>query len=85
MKLPFLQDTNGKPSASLTLSVIAFAITSLWFLLSFLNIKIAGWSVKPFEEGPAIAFLIPCLSLYWGRRFSDSRAQGKNGDSDNNG
>lgn len=69
----YIKDTNGKPSASLTLSVIAFILTSVWFLISFLHIKVGSWEPRQFNETAAIAFLIPCLSLYWGRRFSDNK------------
>jgi len=68
MKIPFFNDTSGKPSASLTLSLIAFSLVALWFLLSFINIKIAGWQPREFQEVPAIAFLTPCLFLYFNRR-----------------
>ena len=69
----YIKDINGKPSASLTLSVIAFILTSVWFLISFLHIKVGSWEPRQFNETAAIAFLIPCLSLYWGRRFSDNK------------
>lgn len=71
----YIKDTNGKPSASLTLSMIAFILVALWFLISFINVKIGTWTPKPFNEASALAFLIPCLSLYWGRRFSDDKLQ----------
>ena len=67
----WIKNTSGQKSASLTLSVIAFLLTAVWFLLSFLNIKILGWSPRQFEETAALAFLLPCLSLYFGRRASE--------------
>ncbi len=67
----WVKNTAGQPSASLTLSLVAFVLTAVWFLLSFLNIRILGWSPRVFEETAALAFLLPCLSLYFGRRASD--------------
>lgn len=75
MKFPFIKDTSGKESASLTLSIAAFLLVSTWFLLSFLGIKFGSWSVREFSEGAAMSYLIPCLTLYWGRRFTDLKKE----------
>lgn len=75
MRFPFIKDTSGKPSASLTLSVISFILVSLWFLLSFLGVKYGGWAVREFSEGAAMAYLTPCLLLYFGRRATDKTSK----------
>lgn len=67
----WIKNADGKPSASLTLAIVAFVLTASWFLLSFLNVKLGTWSVREFEETAALSFLLPCLSLYWGRRASE--------------
>lgn len=69
----WIKNTDNKPSASLTLSIIAFALTALWFTLSFLNIKVLSWQPRQFEETAALAFLLPCLSLYFGRRLNEAK------------
>lgn len=71
MKLPTfsslcLTNTDGKPSASLTLAVIAFCLTSVWFILGGIFKGVPH--ITPFNSGDALAFLTPCLTLYFGRR-----------------
>lgn len=78
MNFPFITDTSGKKSASLTLSITAFILVSLWFLLSFLSVKLGSWSVKEFSEGAAMAYLTPCLLLYFGRRVADNKLEQTN-------
>lgn len=75
MQFPFLVDTSGKRSASLTLSATAFLLVSLWFLLSFLSFGIGSWKVKEFSETAAMSYLIPCMALYFGRRVADKRTE----------
>ncbi len=69
----WIKNTDQKPSASLTLSIIAFVLTAIWYTLSFLNIKVLSWQVKEFDETAALAFLLPCLSLYFGRRLNEAK------------
>lgn len=67
----WIKNTSGQPSASLTLSVVAFCLTALWYLLGgILELP----RVRAFDAGDAMAFLGPLLALYWGRRHSDGGA-----------
>lgn len=71
----FVKNTAGKPSASLTIGLVAFVATLVWFILSMFQVP----HVKAFDSGDALAFLMPCLSLYFGRRLTDARAKPQEG------
>ncbi len=69
MKL-LLKNTDGKPSYSLTMVVMAFLATLLWFILSiFTHIK--GFDIRAFDGGAAMAFLSPLLLNYYGSKHLD--------------
>jgi hypothetical protein len=75
MNFPFIKSTDGKKSASLTISLTAFILVAVWFLISFLNLKIGGWQPREFNDTSALAFLSPCLLLYFSRRKSEDEKQ----------
>lgn len=71
MKL-LLKNTHGKPSYSLTMVVMAFLATLLWFILSiFTHIK--GFDIRAFDGGAAMAFLSPLLLNYYGSKHLDKK------------
>jgi len=68
-KAPWLwiRDEKGKKSASLTLAVVAFTICSFWIGLSIIE-QIGDIKIRAFDSVAAVAYMSPCLALYWGRR-----------------
>lgn len=70
MKL-LLKNGEGKPSYSLTMAVLAFAATLLWYILSiFTHIK--GFDIRAFDGAAAMAFLSPILLNYYGGKHLDA-------------
>ena len=63
----FLKRSDGQPSASFTMMVIAFSVVTLWLLLSVFD-KLGPVQFRPFSGSEAMAYLTPILALYWGRR-----------------
>lgn len=74
IQVPLLKQSNGKPSASFTMVFLAFNAVLLWLTLSIVE-GIGPVKVRAFDSGQAMAFLVPLLSLYFGRRFTDSKAE----------
>lgn len=69
MKL-LLRSNDGKPSYSLTMAVLAFIATLIWYILSiFTHIK--GVDIRAFDGGAAMAFLSPLLLNYYGSKHLD--------------
>ena len=69
MKL-LLRSNDGKPSYSLTMAVLAFIATLVWYILSiFTHIK--GFDIRAFDGGSAMAFLSPLLLNYYGSKHLD--------------
>ena len=75
MKFSWIKNTQGEQSASLTMSIIAFSVVTLW-LIAWLIATPFEVPVPMFEAGIAMAYLSPILALYFGRRWSSSN--GKN-------
>lgn len=80
MHLPFIHNTAGERSASLTLAVIAFVAVTGW-LVAWLVCTPLGLLVPPFDASAALQYLTPILALYFGRRHTDSKGQHKSEES----
>lgn len=70
----WLKQSDGKPSASLTMVFLAFNVCLLWLFLSIVE-GLGPIKVRAFDAGQAMTFLTPLLGLYFGRRFTDSKNQ----------
>jgi len=70
MEVPFFKNSDGKKSASFTMVAIAFAVVTLWLLLSIAQ-KLGSVEIRPFAASDAMAYLSPILLLYFGRRKQD--------------
>lgn len=67
----WINDTNGNPSMSATFATIAFFTTTVVYVLSIFE-KIGDVSFKVFDAAACSSYLIPTLSLYFGRRWTDT-------------
>ena len=63
----FLKNNKGVPSVSLTMTVIAFTITTIIFLASSIE-SIGTFKFRAFDAASTSAYLIPILGLYFGRK-----------------
>ena len=70
MSLGWLKNTDGKPSSSFSMMIVAFSIVSLWLLLSIFT-KVGHFEIRPFSGTEAMAYLSPCFMLYYGRKGQD--------------
>ena len=68
----WLKNTQGQPSASLTMAFIGFLIVTLWLLISIFS-KIGKIEIREFDASQAMQYLLPLLCLYGGRRYTDGR------------
>lgn len=69
----WINDTNGNPSMSATFATISFFVTTIVYILSIFQ-KIGSVEIKTFDPAAAGSYLIPSLGLYFGRRWTDSKA-----------
>lgn len=70
-----MRNTQNIPSASLTMSVIAFLVVTLW-LTAWLIATPFDVPVPTFDAGTAMAYLSPVLALYFGRRWVSNNNSG---------
>jgi len=70
----WIKNSQGKPSASLTMSLVAFITVTLW-LLVWLIATPFGAPVPIFEAATAMAYLSPILALYFGRRWTSDNGR----------
>ena len=68
----WIRNTNGEPSMSATFAVIAFFTTTAMYVASFFE-KIGPVTIRPFDPGICAAYLVPTLTLYFGRRTVDTK------------
>lgn len=67
-----LKDSQGQGSVTVTLMLVSFWITTFSYIASALG-KIGDVEFKDFDSAAAGAYLIPILTLYFGRKWTDSK------------
>lgn len=65
----WIKNTNGKPSASLTMTIVSFATVILWLLVWIIGTPF-GLTIPAFDVAAAMGLLSPLLALYFGRRYT---------------
>lgn len=73
MKVPLLKQSDGRPSASFTMMVIAFAVVTLWLLISIVE-EAFGLQIREFSGAEAMSYFTPIATLYFSRRWTDRGA-----------
>lgn len=63
--------SDGKPSMSATFAAASFAVTTFIYIASAFE-KIGPITIRPFDAAACSSYLIPCLGLYFGRRWTDA-------------
>lgn len=72
LPVPTLADTDGRASASFTMTVVAFGIITLWIVFWLVGTAF-GLPVPEFNATDAMTYLTPILSLYFFRRWSTEK------------
>jgi hypothetical protein len=69
-----LNDSRGHGSVTVTLLFVSFWVTTLAYIASLVH-KIGDLEFREFDPAAVSAYLIPILTLYFGRRWTDSKNQ----------
>lgn len=68
--------TDGKPSISATFAVVAFFATTAAYIASIFE-SIGSLSFRSFDTAACGAYMVPILSLYFGRRWTEKNVASK--------
>jgi hypothetical protein len=68
-----LKDAKGEKSLTSTLVLVSFAVTTLAYVFSIFE-KLGTLEPRPFDVAACSTYLIPILTLYFGRRWTDSKS-----------
>ena len=68
----WMRDTAGYPSVSVTFAAVSFWVTTLAFVLSLVE-GIGPIKFRTFDVAACSAYLVPFVSLYFGRRWTDAK------------
>ena len=68
----WVRGPNGKPSISATFATVSFFTTTAIYIVSIFE-KIGPYAIRPFDAAACGIYLVPIMSLYFGRRWTDSR------------
>lgn len=72
MNLPLFKQSDGRPSASFTMMIIAFAVVTLWLLVSIVE-EAFGLTIREFSGAEAMSYFTPIATLYFSRRWTDAK------------
>lgn len=73
MQVPLLKQSDGRPSASFTMMIIAFTVVTLWLLVSIVE-EAFGLQIREFSGAEAMSYFTPIATLYFSRRWTDRSA-----------
>lgn len=68
----WVKDTKGEGSVTVTLVFVAFWVTTLAYVLSIFE-KIGPVQIRPFDVAACSSYLIPILTLYFSRKFTEAK------------
>lgn len=68
----WIKDTSGYGSVTVTFVTIAFFVTTLAYVLSIVE-KIGSFTIRPFDVGACSVYMVPLLTLYFGRKYTDAK------------
>jgi len=70
MGIRYLNSSSGQPSASLTMAMLSFVLTTAWLVFWVVGTTF-GLHVPQFEATVAMGYMGPLLGLYFGRRWTE--------------
>lgn len=68
----WIKDSKGYGSVTVTLLFVAFWVTTVAYIMSMVE-KIGPVVIRPFDVAATSVYLIPILTLYFGRRFTEAK------------
>ena len=68
----WMKNDKGKSSTSVTFASISFIVTTFVYLAAAFE-KLGPVTMRPFDVGACVAYFLPALSLYFGRRLTDAK------------
>lgn len=71
----WIRDSKGYGSVTVTLLTVAFWVTTASYVFSLFE-KIGPVQIRPFDVAACSAYFIPILTLYFGRKFTETRFGG---------
>jgi len=71
MQVPILTRPDGQKSMTFTMVIVAFGIISVWLVVSMVE-KIGPFQIRAFDSAHAMAYFVPVLTAYLGRRQQES-------------
>lgn len=73
----WIRNTDGKPDAIFTLSLLAFFVVLIKFMVAGVTFTISGvdYSLGSVDASMIAALLTPTLGAYVGRRYTDRKYQ----------
>ncbi len=72
----WIRNDKGRQSVSVTFASVAFMVTTLVYLAAAFE-KIGSITFRSFDVGACVAYFLPALSLYFGRRLTDTKYSAK--------
>jgi hypothetical protein len=78
-KIPWwwIRNDRGRQSVSVTFAAVAFTVTTMVYLAAAFE-KLGSVTFRSFDVGACMAYFLPVLSLYFGRRLTDVKYSSKN-------
>lgn len=70
----WIKNSSGKSSASVTFAFVSFWVTTLLYILSSIK-SCDGVEFREFDSTAVGAYLIPILTLYFGRRWTETKLE----------
>lgn len=68
----WIKDTKGYGSVTVTFATVAFWVTALAYVASIFE-SIGPVTFRAFDSGACAAFLIPILTMYVGRKWTEAK------------
>lgn len=69
-----INNTKGEPSMSATFATVAFFTTTFAYVASLFE-TIGPLTPRTFDVGACSSYLIPILTLYFGRRWTEAKSE----------
>lgn len=75
----WMRNDKGQASITATMVFISFWVTTLAYLASTVN-KVGDLEIRSFDVAACTAYFVPILTLYFGRKWTDSKNSQKDDD-----
>ena len=68
----WIKDAKGTASVTVTFATVSFWVTTFAYIMSIVE-KLGPVSIRPFDVSACSSYLIPILTLYFGRRYTEAK------------